>query len=135
MTLDRSRTHRAAGFAPALFFAVLAAVSGCQDVSEILTLREQVREQLGYESIEVGVRYPENRVVVTLQDPGPEAAAPDRETARRAAVLARRAHERTHESDSIEVVIEETRDDGGLFSTVTRRSFTFATSEVSDIPD
>jgi hypothetical protein len=135
MSVDLSRTHRGATFAFALFLAALAAVAACQDVSELLTLREEVRQQLGYERIEVGVRYPESRVVMTLQDPGSEAASPDRETARTAAALARRAYARTRDSDSIEVVFEETRDDGGLVSTVTRRSFTFATSALSEEPD
>lgn len=135
MSVDLSRTHRGATFGVALFLTALAAAAGCQDVSELLTLREEVRDQLGYERIEVGVRYPENRVVVTLQDPAPDAAPAERETARRAAVLARGAHARTRDSDSIEVVFEETRDDGGLVSTVTRRSFTFATSAISENPD
>lgn len=135
MNVDLSRARRGATFGLALFLAGLAAAGGCQDVSDLLTLREEVRDQLGYERIEVGVRYPENRVVMTLQDPGPEAASPDRETARTAAALARRAHARTRDSDSIEIVFEETRDDGGLVSTVTRRSFTFATSAVSEEPD
>lgn len=47
----------------------------------------------------------------------------------------RGAYARSRDSDSIEVVFEETRDDGGLVSTVTRRSFTFATSVVSEEPD
>lgn len=135
MTVDRSQIRRAAGSSLMLLVAALAAVTGCQDVSELLTLREEVRDQLGYERIEVGVRYPENRVVVTLQDPGSDAALPDRETARTAAVLARSAYARTRESDSIEVVFEEARDDGGLVRTVTHRSFTFATSGLSGEPD
>jgi hypothetical protein len=135
MTADPSKIRRRARLALLLPWAALAAVAACQDVSELLTLRDEVRDQLGYERIEVGVRYPENRVVMTLQDPGPEAAAPDRETARTAAVLARRVYARTRDSDSIEVVFEETRDDGGLVSTVTRRSYAFATSALSEEPD
>ena len=135
MTVDPSKIRRPGRVALLLPLAALAAFGACQDVSELLTLRDEVRDQLGYERIEVGVRYPENRVVMTLRDPGHEAAAPDRGTARTAAVLARRAYARTRDSDSIEVVFEETRDDGGLVSTVTRRSFTFATSALSEEPD
>lgn len=135
MSVDQTRTHRGATFGVALFLAALAAAAGCQDVSELLILRDEVRDQLGYERIEVGVQLPENRVVLTLQNPSLDASPAGRETARRAGVLARRAHARTRDSDSIDVVFEETRDDGGLVSTVTRRSFTFATSAVSEEPD
>lgn len=135
MTVDRSQVRRGAGVAFVLVFVGIVAAAGCQDVSEFLTLRDEVRDQLGYERIEVGVQLPENRVVLTLQNPSPDASPAGRETARRAAVLARGAHARTRDSDSIEVVFEETRDDGGLVSSVTRRSFTFATSAVSEEPE